>query len=140
MAVAGFSIGADHTIGALIPWHVRKPGERDFRAAIAYYGRCGGAAGGLPRNAMSVLQIVAEHDLKGCSAGCPNMARLSAGIVEMHVIPGAYHAFDSLEYSGRIDPAGNRMQYSAEATRQARDLTMAFLAKHLGPGRRPVAK
>lgn len=125
IAVIGFSAGATHINNALIPGRVRKSGERDFRAAIAFYGRCAAIAKG----SIALMEVIAEHD--SYSWGCTNKLTMNPQI-EVHVLAGAYHAFDSPEYSGRTDPGGNRMLYSAAATNEAREYAKAFLKKHLG--------
>lgn len=129
VAVIGFSIGANHISNALVPWRVRKPGERDFRAAIAFYGQCRPYVVH-PEGMIPLLQIIAEKD--HYSAGCKDWVKPGRPI-EVRVLPGAYHAFDSPEYSGRIDPAGNHMFYSKAATLEARRHARAFLDRHLAP-------
>jgi dienelactone hydrolase len=131
IAVMGFSIGADHINNALIPWRVRGPGGRDFKAAVAFYGQCR-SIGPYPEGSIPLMKIIAEKD--DYSGGCRYAAKQNPRI-ELRIIAGAYHAFDSPEYSGKTDPAGNRMLYSAEGTKTAREHTRAFLAKHLGKGR-----
>lgn len=127
VAVIGFSIGANHINNALIPRQRRGPGEHDFKAAIALYGQCYGI-GPYPEGSIPLMEIIAENDRYSYSRGCENLNPP----IETRVIPGAYHAFDSPEYSGKTDPAGNRMAYSAAATKEAREHTRAFLEKHLG--------
>ncbi len=131
IAVIGFSVGANHINNALIPWRVRKPGERDFKAAIAFYGRCD-AIGPYPEGSIPLMEVIAEND--SYSWGCTNKATMNPRI-EVHILTGAYHAFDSPEFSGRTDPAGNKMFYSPAATKEAREYAKVFLGKHLGTGR-----
>jgi dienelactone hydrolase len=128
VAVMGFSIGADHINNALIPWRVRKSGERDFKAAIAFYGRCDDI-GPYPEGSIPLLEVVAEHDANAYSWGCTRGSRMSPRI-DVRVLRGAYHAFDVAGARGK-DPAGNTMAYSAAATREARELASAFLRKHM---------
>jgi dienelactone hydrolase len=129
VAVMGFSIGAMHVSNTLVPSRVRKAGQRDFRAAIAFYGLCRPYSLP-PQDAIPLLLVIAEKDQHTYSAGCPDWAKPGRRI-ELRVLAGAYHAFDSLEYSGRVDDAGNEMRYSAEATREARRHARAFLDAHL---------
>jgi len=130
VAVIGFSIGANHINNALIPWRVRAPGERDFKAAIAFYGQCH-AIGPYPQGSIPLMEVIAQRD--HYSEGCANKETMNPRI-EVHVIAGAYHAFDSAEYSGKTDPAGNQMFYSSAATKEAREYTRAFLERHLWSG------
>lgn len=129
VAVIGFSIGAVHINNALVAWRVRKPGERDFRAAIAFYGQCRPYVVH-PEGMIPLLQVIAEKD--HYSTGCKDWVKPGRPI-ELRVLPGAHHAFDSPEYSGRYDPAGNYMLYSESATLEARRHARAFLDKHLAP-------
>jgi dienelactone hydrolase len=128
IAVMGFSLGTNHINGGLIPWRVRAFGGLDFKAAIGFYGHCT-HIGPYPRGSIPLMQIGAEHD-PAHAPGCAAAARAHPEI-EVHILPGAYHAFDSKEASGRTGAIGERMEYSAEATRRARELVRAFLEKHL---------
>jgi len=52
--------------------------------------------------------------------------------IQLKVIPGAYHAFDSHHIGGsRMDNQGSIMQFSASATQKTEELTKAFFAKYL---------
>jgi len=52
--------------------------------------------------------------------------------VEAHVLPDAYHAFDSPRHDEiREDRVGNKMLYSEKATETAKGLIKKFLARHL---------
>jgi dienelactone hydrolase len=130
VAVIGFSVGADHINNALIPWQVRRPGELDFKAAIAFYGRCR-SIGLYPEGSIPLMEVIAEGDKNTYSVGCGHLNFR----IQVHMIAGAHHAFDSPEYSGKTDLAGNHMQYSAAATKEAREQTRSFLEKHLGKSR-----
>ena len=146
IAVMGFSLGAVFINGGLIPWRVRgapslkgkstlgrqmksSPNKIDFKAAIALYGWCN-ELGLYSKKNIPLMDIVAEHDplhTPSCVAAGEIYPEM-----EVHVIAGAYHAFDSPGADGRFDPLGTRMVYSAEATAKAKDLTKAFLRKHFG--------
>ena len=130
VAVIGFSVGADHINNSLIPWRVRGPGERDFKAAIAFYGRCR-SIGLYPEGSIPLMEVIAEGDKNTYSVGCSHLNSR----IQVHMIAGAHHAFDSPEYNGKTDSAGNHMQYSAAATKEAREHTRIFLEKHLGKSR-----
>ena len=129
IAVMGFSLGAGVINNALIPLRARARRELDFKAAIALYGRCNNV-GPYPKGSIPLMEIGAENDT-ATAPHCEYVGKWHPEI-EVHILEGAYHAFDSSEASGKIDDAGNRMQYSWEATKKARDLVRAFLAKHLG--------
>jgi dienelactone hydrolase len=126
VAVIGFSLGGYSINEYLLPNRIGKGRARDFRAAIAIYGRCAflrHEPGDMP-----LMQIIGEHD--PATPAC--VAAGERYRVEVHVIPGAYHAFDSALASGKRDPFGTYMQYSGAATTRARELTREFLARHLG--------
>jgi len=129
VAVIGFSVGANHINNELISGRVRKPGQPDFSAAVAFYGQCGGI-GPYPEGSIPLMQVIAEHD--SYSTACKT--NISPRI-EVHVLAGAYHAFDVPGARGQMDPAGNTMIYSASATNEAREYARAFLRKHLGTSR-----
>lgn len=129
IAVMGFSLGTMHINGGLIPWRVRASGGLDFKAAIGFYGFCT-YIGSYPKGSIPLMQIVGDKDTT-FAYGCQEAGRIHPEI-EVHIIPGAHHAFDSVEASGKFAPLGEYMEYSGDATRQARELTRAFLAKHVG--------
>lgn len=95
--------------------------DRNFKSAIALYGRCDFS----DYDSIPLLQIFGEHD--NYAIGCKFV---TSSAVEVHVLPGAYHAFDNAPASGRRDPGGNYMQYDARASKKAGDIVEAFLAKH----------
>jgi len=125
VAVMGFSLGANYINSLIVPGR-RRAGGLDFKAAIAFYGHCGY----YPKGSIPLMEIAAEND-PSHRHGCEEAARAYQEI-ELHVIPGAYHAFDSVEASGKQGAIGERMEYSWQATKKSRELTRAFLAKHLG--------
>ncbi len=98
----------------------------NFKAAISVYSFCYPQSEGL----FPFMQIVAEKDER--LAGTCLRAKSRSPWIELHVIPGAYHAFDVRGSSGREDLYGNYMQYDANATAKARELTKAFLKKYFG--------
>ncbi|MBT6986195.1 MAG: hypothetical protein HN956_17705 [Rhodospirillaceae bacterium] len=51
--------------------------------------------------------------------------------MEYLLLMGAYHSFDDIRSSGRIDSWGNQMLYDTAATDKAREATKIFLARHL---------
>ncbi|MGH6661773.1 MAG: dienelactone hydrolase family protein, partial [Rhodospirillales bacterium] len=125
IAVMGFSLGANYINGSIVPGRARA-GGLDFKAAIGFYGHCSY----YPKGSIPLMEIAAEMD-PSHRHGCEAAARAYPEI-EVHVIPGAYHAFDSVEASGKLGAIGERMEYSWQATKKSRELTKAFLARHLG--------
>ena len=129
IAVMGFSLGALAINSVLIPEQFRASGGLDFRAAIALYGGCWGI-GYYSKASIPLMEIVGDKDINHAPS-CEEAGKIFP--IEVHVLPGIYHAFDSRAGRNTYDVAGNRMQYSASATRKARELTKAFLmAKFLG--------
>ncbi len=124
IAVMGFSKGG---VAINVLADVKPRGELEFAAGISLYAHCKGLGdGGKPL--YPLMQIMGEKDtrvLESCRA-------LNNESVEVHVLPGVYHAFDAFpERSRRSNYLGDTALYDGEATEKARALTKAFLAKHL---------
>ena len=128
IAVMGFSVGAVAINNFLITALSRPSGGLDFKAAISLYGHCR-RIDYYSKDLIPLMEIVGEKD-NYHAPSCEEVGRIYP--IEVHVLPGVFHAFDSRGGSGRYDIAGSFMQYSASATKKARELTKAFLAKHLG--------
>lgn len=129
VAVMGFSAGGiainEYVISARRVWGL----AHDFKAAIALYAKCDGVIHRYAEGDMPLLQIAGSLDRYFVS-NCRYAASVSP--VELHVIDGAYHAFDQPQITAlRSDNSGNPMLYSYTATREAQQVTRAFLAKHL---------
>ena len=105
-----------------------KPKGTTFKAAVGLYGWCRGISG-YGANSIPLMEIAAEKDVKHAPS-CIDIGKTYPGI-EVHVLPGAYHAFDVTRRTARHDPFGNLMVYSGSATTKARELTKDFFAKHL---------
>ena len=120
IAVMGFSMGAAAINNELVPKRFREKNGLDFKAAIALYGYCHSLRPGT----IPLMQILAEND--DLATACMRNIKLNA-LVTVHLIPGAYHAFDSRESSGKRDISGNLMQYDSNAIAAAREFTKAFL-------------
>jgi dienelactone hydrolase len=103
-----------------------------FRAAIALYGFCG-LIRAYDVNRIALMEIVGEKDVIHAPS-CIDAQRIHTGI-EVHVLPGAYHAFDnpgaSGKYDGKNGSDGSYMKYSSTATSKAKQLTKEFLAENL---------
>ena len=91
VAVMGFSAGANAINYRLVPKRVRSSGELDFKAAIGLYGRCHGlfdySQGQIP-----AMQIVGDKDVMHAPK-CRQVGQRTP--MEVHILPGVYHAFDS---------------------------------------------
>ena len=130
IAVMGFSLGAIAINNNLIPALSRPSGGLDFKAAISLYGHCNNLYY-YSKDSIPLMEIVGEKDINHAPS-CEQTGKFYPILIEVHVLPGAFHGFDDVEASGRYDIVGSYMQYSGSATRKARELTKAFLAKHLG--------
>jgi len=108
------------------PTNTRSGSDPDFKAAIAFYGRCGLSQ---TRKNLPLMEIVAEKD-EYLAPTCIAAGKFLP--IEVHVLRGAHHAFDSPGPGGRVDPFGNVMYYSAGATTEAEKHVKLFLGKHLG--------
>lgn len=127
VGVMGFSRGAI-AVSQYIVNSIREELEGvNFKAAIALYGACSSE---YDSDSVPLMAIAAEKDLKNASP-CIAVGKQSPEL-EVHVIPGAYHGFDSRSASGKVDFGGTEMRYSESATNKARQLTKGFFAKHLG--------
>lgn len=122
VAVMGFSLGGDALNGFLLQQPRRGP--RDFDAGIALYGSCE-ALKGMPAR-LPMLQLAGELDRASADT-----CRPLAPLMEVHVLPGAHHAWDSRGSPGA--PGGTHAGYSAEATQRSRQLVRDFLARQLRP-------
>ena len=125
IAVMGFSMGAAAINNELVPRRFREKSGLDFKAAIGMYGYCYTMRTG----SIPLMEILAEKD--DLATACLTNAKGESGI-EVHVIPGAHHAFDAREGSGTEDAYGHYMLYDANATVKAKEFIKAFLKKHFG--------
>ncbi|MFM8534680.1 MAG: dienelactone hydrolase family protein [Acidimicrobiia bacterium] len=123
IAVIGFSLGAN-TINSFLIHQPKRP-DRTFAAAVAVYGRCHDLPRH-PRPQTPLMEIAGELDgphVEPC--------RRVASMVEVHVLPGAHHAWDSPSAHGKMGQAGELMLYDAASTERSRELVRDFLARHL---------
>ncbi len=123
IAVVGFSLGANTINGFLI--HQPKRLGNNFAAAVGVYGRCHYLARH-PRPQTPLMEIAGELDGPHVDS-----CRRVASIVEVHVLPGAHHAWDSLSANNRYGQAGELMRYDSASTMRSRELVRDFLARHL---------
>lgn len=127
VAVIGFSAGGNAINEVIGGGQPKASSGRQFKAAIAFYGRCG-ALGDYGERDVPLLQIIPELDEQRAST-CINVGKTSA--VEYLVLKGAHHSFDDPRTSGKSDSSGNWMEYDSAATIKAREVTKIFLAKYL---------
>lgn len=137
IAVMGFSAGAFAINDYVINRSRRRTGMRNYKAAISLYGRCSDPLRTYTEKDIPLMQIIGELDV--FRSLCEGM-RIDWNVsIEVHVLKGAYHAFDHPQITSkrlnldlsRGEHLGNPMLYDAAKTREARELTRAFLDKHL---------
>ncbi len=128
VGVMGYSTGAIAINRYVVNSTNRTSDGANFRAAIAFYGMCRGI-NRYDADSVPLMEIVAEKDIKHAPS-CISTGKNHPGI-EVHVLTGTYHSFDARHGGGRYDSGGSYMLYSGSATLKARELTKAFLAKHL---------
>ena len=127
VGVLGFSRGA-MAINDYIANRSLIEGHPDFKAAIAFYGRCT-FLWNFTAKSVPLMEIVAEND-ENHAPSCIAVGK--SGLIEVHVLKGAYHAFDQTTSRGQADSGGSIMIYSAGATTEAERHVKSFLARHLG--------
>ena len=124
IAIMGFSKGG---VAINVLSDVKPRGKLEFAAGISFYAHCKGLGAGR-KPLFPLMQIIGVKDTRvfeSCRA-------LDNESVEVHALPGVYHAFDfNPEYGLRSNYRGDPSLYDGEATAKARALTKAFLAKHL---------
>ena len=125
IAVMGFSKGG---VAINVIADVKPRGELEFAAGIGLYAHCKGLGDGR-KPLFPLMQVVGDKDTRVFES-CRTVENES---VEVHVLPGAYHAFDAFPGRGfRYNHRGDTALYDGEATAKAEALTKAFFAKHLG--------
>ena len=140
IAVAGYSLGGMTIHFALMSAGPRSPGGNSFVAAASFYGPCAIHPPGraapiemkqLQASPLPLLEVIGEKDeriARDCKALLPKDKS-----VELHILPGIYHAFDSSEIrSMRYDFAGHPMLYDSGATEKSKALMAAFLKRTMG--------
>lgn len=130
VAVVGFSAGGFAINKKIIRYLADTNKETEFRAAIALYAGCFSLQYMTRQQyPIPLLQIVAEKDTR-LAASCIEAAARTP--LQIHVIEGAYHAFDQPELASlRVDSGGNPMKYSGAALKEAKRVVSEFLAQHL---------
>jgi dienelactone hydrolase len=136
VAVMGFSAGAFAINEILIGRSRQRTGMHNYKAAISLYGRCSDPLRTYSEKDIPLVHIIGELDAwrEICEGEW-----MKSRPIEVHVLKGAYNSFDHPQITTKRlvpkfwfpDPQDNPMLYDAAKTREARELTRAFLAKHL---------
>lgn len=123
IAVMGFSLGANVINSYLI--HNPRVSSGNFAAAVAVYGRCHDLWRYTP-GPTPLMELVGELDERHVEA-----CRTVRPPIEVHILPGAHHAWDHPRASGKSDAYGTYMRYDRDATEKSRELVKDFLSRHL---------
>jgi len=128
VAVFGFSAGGFAINDSIVAGNFGANEKHQFTAAVSFYAGCARLDRYSERD-LPLMQIAAELD-RHLVGACQVWGRKTP--MEVHVLKGAYHAFDQPQIETfKYDAAGNPMQYSWVATLRARELAKEFLARHL---------
>ena len=129
IAVVGFSAGgiAALSVAARRDFELFED-ERHFKAAVAFYPRCG------PYDAMAIptLVLAGEADDWLPASTCKAMVKRQTGSgasARLVVYPGAYHGFDIPSPSRTY--FGHHLEYNASAAELASEEVRRFLAEEL---------
>jgi len=125
------------TIRSLAYNKLRAPSGAEFAAGIVLYTRCGVPVGdgntpypGEPR--FPWLAVIGTNEQPAIIKGGQTALAKAKG-VRLHLIAGAYHAFDDHGHQRlREDPFGNSMHYSRKATAEAETVVKEYIAEHMG--------
>jgi dienelactone hydrolase len=134
VAVAGFSLGGIVIHMTILPDYAKVKPSHAFNAAISLYGNCADQytlpMAKLPYAPLPFVAIIGQKEeriLRNCQTHLPRGPN-----TKLHVLPGAYHAFDiSFFRTLRHGFRGTPMLYSETATENARKIVSGFLGKHL---------
>ena len=129
IGIIGFSLGGILIRDAGEIKDLKSPGGNKFKYAINVYGNCTL----LERQGDNIptLMLLAERDTaKGKHKMCEKVQDQGFENMLWHIIKDAYHAFDDdTQTNGKTDVAGNTMEYSKDATNEAKDVIRNFLVK-----------
>jgi dienelactone hydrolase len=133
VALLGQSMGGSATLYAIDRNAVRQYFSQRFRAAIAYYPRCGV----VPEPAMTapMLILIGEADQWNSADACTtmkNLARPESASISLTVYPGVHHAFDVVQLKPGLSSDGRWLEYNEPAARDAEARVRALLAANLG--------
>jgi len=129
IGIIGFSLGGILIRDAGEIKDLKSPGGNKFKYAINVYGNCTL----LERQGdnITTLMLLAERDTaKEKHKMCEKVQDQGFENMSWHIIKDAYHAFDDdTQTSGKTDVGGNTMEYSKDATNEAKDVIRNFLVK-----------
>ena len=129
IGIIGFSLGGILIRDAGEVKDLKSPGGNKFKYAINVYGNCTL----LERQGDNIptLMLLAERDTaKEKHKMCEKVQDQGFENMSWHIIKDAYHAFDDdTQTSGKTDVGGNTMEYSKDATNEAKDVIRNFLVK-----------
>ena len=129
IGIIGFSLGGILIRDAGEVKDLKSPGGNKFKYAINVYGNCTL----LERQGdnITTLMLLAERDTaKEKHKMCEKVQDQGFENMSWHIIKDAYHAFDDdTQTSGKTDVGGNTMEYSKDATNEAKDVIRNFLVK-----------
>ena len=129
IGIIGFSLGGILIRDAGEIKDLKSPGGNKFKYAINVYGNCTL----LERQGDNIptLMLLAERDTaKGKHKMCEKVQDQGFENMLWHIIKDAYHAFDDdTQTNGKTDVAGNTMEYSKDATNEAKGVIRNYLVK-----------
>jgi dienelactone hydrolase len=105
--------------------------DHKFRAAVAYYPVCAPNAGDAT---VPTLILNGELDDWSPAEKCRQRVSHLSGRgppVELNIYPGAYHDFDSPEFTVAKKAFGHQEEYNAVAAEQSFSSVKSFLRKYL---------
>jgi dienelactone hydrolase len=134
VAMLGFSMGgwtALDTASARPTELFDNPDKLKFKATVAFYPLCTlvGGTMGIP-----TLILSGASDDWTLASDCERLVarnRADGVPVDLVVYPGAHHGFDAPILQPGLVVFGHRLEYNAEADKQARAATREFLARQL---------
>jgi dienelactone hydrolase len=139
ISLFGWANGASALLWAVRPQLSSRPGEPDFRSAIAFYPDCRISAGlGWSARVPTLLLIGGKDDVSSPQA-CRQMidgARGRSALTQIEVYPGAYHDFDRPDLPLRAvvaadaaTPEHGHLGADAEARADAQKRVLEWLAR-----------
>ena len=126
VGIIGFSLGGINIRDAGEIKNLKSAEGRKFNFAIPVYGSCTLQA--MRGDRIPTLMIQAEMEKPRKVKSCRKVRDQKFSNVAYHEIKNAYHGFDDKRQTEIFtDIAGNKIQYSLEATNEARRLIKEFL-------------
>jgi dienelactone hydrolase len=140
VAIVGFSQGGSLTLWSVERGDIERTSENKFRAAAAFYPKCGGVKGIMT---VPTLILIGEDDDWTPAEACRKMVegrddwgisrQKGAGApVRLVVYPGAHHAFDVPALQTPIEYLGHHLEFNQPARDQSIDALHEFLEATIG--------